>query len=62
MQQVGQADPKVTLSIYVRVICGGEGEKERLKTLCEDSDWAPVGTGEPEVAVGDGRQLSFESL
>ncbi len=31
MQQVGHADPKVTLSIYAQVMFRGEGEREHLK-------------------------------
>ncbi len=45
MRQVGRSDPKVTLSIYAQVMYRGEGERERLKTVVEGSDWAPTGTG-----------------
>jgi integrase len=45
MRQVGHADPKVTLSIYAQVMFRGEGERERLRTLVEGSDWALSGTG-----------------
>lgn len=45
MRQVGHSDPKVTLSIYAQVMYRGEGERERLKTIVEGSDWALLGTG-----------------
>jgi hypothetical protein len=44
MQQVGHADPKVTLSIYAQVMFRGEGERERLSALVEGVDRAPLGT------------------
>jgi integrase len=44
MQQVGHADPKVTLSIYAQVMFRGEGERERLRALVEGVHWAPLGT------------------
>ena len=44
MGQVGDVDPKVTLSIYAQVMFRGEGERERLEGLVNGSDWAPLGT------------------
>ncbi len=44
MQQVGHVDPKVTLSIYARVMFRGEGERERLEGLVNGADWARMGT------------------
>ena len=44
MGQVGQYDPKVTLSIYAQVMFRGEGEREHLEALLNGSDWAPLGT------------------
>ncbi len=62
MQQVGHADPKVTLSIYARVMYGGEGERERLKVVSEGSDWALLGTGAAEETGNPGDQLTLDSL
>jgi hypothetical protein len=42
MQQVGHADPKVTLSIYAQVMF--RGGRERLRALVEGVDRAPLGT------------------
>jgi integrase len=42
MQQVGHADPKVTLGIYARVMFRKDGERERLRRLL----------GEPAGAAG----------
>ncbi len=60
MQQVGHADPKVTLSIYARVMYGGEGERDRLEALTTGApvarDAPPAG---PIVEPAD-RQLSFD--
>jgi hypothetical protein len=33
MQQVGHADPKLTLSVYAQVMFRREGERERLQGL-----------------------------
>ena len=62
MRQVGHADPKVTLSIYAQVMYRGEGERERLKTVVEGSDWALLGTGGASEAPVPGEQLSLEDL
>ncbi len=59
MRQVGHADPKVTLSIYAQVMYRGEGERERLKTLVEGSDWALLGTGPTSSVPEPGEQLSL---
>lgn len=40
MRQVGDADPKVTLSIYAQVMLRKDGERERLRALVEGVDWA----------------------
>jgi len=62
MQQVGHTDPKVTLSIYARVMYGGEGEKERLKMVTEGADWALLGTSAPEETPVPGDQMTLDSL
>jgi integrase len=43
MQQVGHADPKVTLSIYAQVMFRAQGERERLRALVEGVVWAEMG-------------------
>ncbi len=59
MRQVGHADPKVTLSIYARVMFRGEGETERLRALVEGSYWALSGTG-PDSPPDDELKISSE--
>jgi len=62
MQQVGHADPKVTLSIYAQVMFRGEGERERLRALIEGSDWALLGTRADLEATESGEQLSLDAV
>jgi hypothetical protein len=33
MQQVGHADPKVTLGVYAKVMFRGDGERDHLRAL-----------------------------
>jgi integrase len=61
MRQVGHSDPKVTLSIYAQVMYRGEGERERLKTVVEGSDWALLGTGGDFQPGEQGEQLILEA-
>jgi len=61
MRQVGHSDPKVTLSIYAQVMYRGEGERERLKTIVEGSDWALLGTGADVQPPEPGEQMSLEA-
>ena len=58
MRQVGHSDPKVTLSIYAQVMYRGEGERERLKTIVEGSDWALLGTGDEFQPPEPGEQMT----
>jgi hypothetical protein len=62
MQQVGHADPKVTLSIYAQVMFRGEGERERLQAFIEGSDWALLGTRADLEAKEPGEQLSLDAV
>ena len=62
MQQVGHADPKLTLSVYAQVMFRGEGERERLQGLVEGSDWALLGTSADLQAPEPGEQLSLDAL
>jgi len=61
MRQVGHSDPKVTLSIYAQVMYRGEGERERLKSIVEGSDWALLGTGGDIRVPEPGEQMSLEA-
>ena len=61
MRQVGHTDPKVTLPIYAQVMYRGEGERERLKMVVEDSDWALLGTGGNIEVPEPGGQLSLDA-
>jgi hypothetical protein len=62
MQQVGHADPKLTLSVYAQVMFRREGERERLQGLVEGSDWALLGTSADLQAPEPGEQLSLDAL
>jgi len=61
MRQVGHSDPKVTLSIYAKVMYRGEGERERLKAVVEGTDWALLGTGGDFAVPEPGEQLTLEA-
>lgn len=61
MRQVGHSDPKMTLSIYAQVMYRGKGERERLKTIVEGSDWALLGTGGEIPVPEPGEQMTLEA-
>ena len=46
MDQLGHADPKVTLSIYTHVLERKRDHGKRLDALVRGADWAPLGTSE----------------
>ena len=35
MDQLGHADPRMTLSVYARVMLSGDGERDALRALVE---------------------------
>lgn len=43
--QLRHTDPALTLRIYARQMARRDGERERLRSLVEGRDWAPMGTG-----------------
>jgi hypothetical protein len=47
MAQLGHTDPAFTLRVYAHAMRRDEGDKERLKSLVEGRDWAPLGTERP---------------
>jgi integrase len=59
MRQVGQTDPKVTLSIYAQAMFRGKGERDRLMALVEGSDWALLGTRTGSEVSMPGEQLAL---
>jgi integrase len=65
MQQVGHADPKVTLSIYARVMYGGEGERDRLNLLTAETP--PLRRHRPKIEspsrrIANSRSTSPEAM
>ena len=44
-EQLGHADPKMTLGVYAQVMQRKDGEQERLRALANGAEWAPSGTG-----------------
>jgi integrase len=50
MDQLGHADPKVTLSIYTHVLGRKPDHGKRLDALVRGADWAPLGTSD-EISV-----------
>ncbi len=60
MQQVGHGDPKVTLSIYARVMYGGEGKRDRLDALTAETAAAQEASPEDRKPEQADCQLSFD--
>ncbi len=52
MSQAGHTTPHLTLAIYAQVMDRRDGESERLQALVNGEEWAPMGTNEPENAIG----------
>ena len=48
MQQLGHTDPAFTLRVYTHMMRRESGEREALKALVQDADWASI--GQPVVA------------
>jgi integrase len=53
MAQLGHTDPGFTLRVYAHTMRRDEGAKERLKSLVEGRDWAPMGTDAPSGRRAD---------
>lgn len=43
MAQLGHADPRFTLRVYIHLMSRRDGERGRLKALVEGADWAETG-------------------
>ena len=48
MEQLGHADPRLTLRVYARSMRRDAGERDRLTALVGGADWALLGTGASE--------------
>lgn len=44
MNQMGHTDPAFTLKVYAQMMNDRSGERERIKSLVNATDWAPLGT------------------
>jgi integrase len=58
MGQLGHTDPGFTLRVYAHVMRRGDGERQRLRALVEDSYWpdSPVWQWDQRRSVAPGRR------
>jgi len=61
MAQLGHTDAGFTLRVYAHAMRRDEGDKERLKSLVEGRDWAPLGTAVGRTPLADASAEASES-